>query len=224
MIYFCLLPSGSLPEYMYTLRVIYQYPFNALVPYFVGAIIGQMLLKGVVLKLSPRLTKLLWAVASLVTVVFFSHTYFLMQTPAEKMIIFLPGTLLISLLLFTGTLLWNVVSGWVVYQCAIDPKNCFARFLSAQIFQPFSRLSFSLCLGHFMIIGYNVLQTRTTVSLSVNGMLQQASSALVLSYLVALYLYLTWEAPFSNLVRLLWTSKLKNDNTTIVKSHKKKTQ
>ncbi len=214
---------GSLPEYMYTLRVIYQYPFNALVPYFVGAIIGQMLLEGFVLKLSPKLTKLLWTVASLVTVIFFSHTYFLMQTPVEKMFIFLPVTLVISVLLFTGALLWNLVSGWVVYQCAIDPSNAFARFLSAQIFQPFSRLSFSLCLGHFMIIGYNVLQTRTTVSLSVNGMFQQASSALVLSYLVALYLYLTWEAPFSNLVRLLWTSKLKDDKTT-VKSHKEKTQ
>lgn len=191
------------PEYIYNARVMYLPAFNHLVPYFVGAIIGQALLEGVTLRLSPRATKLLWTVCLFLTGFLFTHTYFLMQGPEEEMTIYLPGTMTTAVLLFTMTLTWSLVCGWMVYQCAIDPGHPVARFLSAQIFQPFSKISFCLFLGHFMTTWFNVLQTRTTISLSANGLVQLVSSTLVQGFVIAYYLYLTWDAPFVNLTKLL---------------------
>mgnify|MGYP007002773047 CR=1 FL=1 len=216
----------SLPEYLYNLRVTYLFTFNALAPYFVGAIVGQMLLEGVVLKISPKVTKFIWTACFAITVVLFTHTYSPLQVPVEEMVIFMPGTMTTAVTLFTGVLLWSAVCGWTFYQCAVDPQNALARFLSAQIFQPFSRLSFCLFLGHFMTTWFNALQTRTTVTMTGNGMFQLVCSSLVLSYLIAYYLYLTFEAPFDNLVKLLWpTSKGKEritKNDLFVELNKKK--
>lgn len=130
-----------------------------------------------------------------------------MQLPLEELTIFLPGNLLIALLIFTVLLVWNGICGWVIYQCAIEPENALARFLSAPVFQPLSRLTYGLFLGHLMTTWFNVMQTRTTVSLSSNGLAQLVSSTLVQSLVIAYYLYLTWEVPFERLVKLLMATK-----------------
>lgn len=54
-----------------------------------------------------------------------------------------------------------------------------------------------------MTTWFNVLQTRTTVSLSANGLLQLVCTTVLESFFIAYYLFLTWDAPFVNLVKLV---------------------
>lgn len=88
------------------------------------------------------------------------------------------GTISNAVQFATAVLLWSLATGWVVYQCVINPHNGLARLLSAKFFQPISRLSFCLYLVHLMTIWYNAHQTRTTLSMATMNELVSSISTL----------------------------------------------
>ena len=111
-------------------------------------------------------TRLLWLASFAFINFLLFHTYFPIQTPHEQMTYFLPGTLNTALTIFIFTLTNSLSIAWILYQCAVNSQNAVSRFLSAKVFQPLSRLSFSVLLMQMPVILFNDLQTRKLVSLS----------------------------------------------------------
>lgn len=74
-----------------------------------------------------------------------------------------------------------------------------------------------------MTTWFNVFQARSTVSLSTNGLVQLVSSTIVQGFAIAYFLYLTWDAPFVNMVKLFTgCSKKENEKEKIYSSESSK--
>ena len=180
----------------------YLTPYNHFIPYFIGAILGQMLLEKKIIQFSNVVSKLFWTLSIVVIVFLFTGTYMQLQEPAESISIYLPSTVTTAVLIFTMTCAWSFTNGWIVYNCATQPMNPINRFLSASIFQPFSRLSFSFYLCHICSLWFTVLQTRSPVSVTFISLLQLVSCSILITTFLAYLLFLTFDAPSVRLVKM----------------------
>lgn len=144
-------------------KLIYFAPYMQFMSYFLGAIVGQALLEKRTLSLPKPVLTLFNALTLAIFVVYPFSTYWMIYR--EKMFIAQP-TLWQATIYAIYLLLWSLANAWFFYKCSIDHTNVLSRFLSAKVFQPFSRLSFSLYLVHLMTIWYNAHQSRTAISLA----------------------------------------------------------
>lgn len=187
----------------------YLTPFNHLVPYFTGAIIGQMLLEKKIIRFSNLVSRLFWTLSAVIIAFLFFGTYMQLQEPAESMTIYLPSTVTTAVLIFIMTCAWSFSNGWIVYNCATQPSNPVSRFLSAPIFQPFSRLSFAFYLAHICSLWFTVLQARSPVAVTFISLLQLVSCSIMMTTFLAYLLFLTFDAPSVRLVKLFIGGKQK---------------
>lgn len=129
--------------------------------YFLGAIVGQALLEKRKLSLPAPIITLFHVLTAVIFLGYPFLPYFLLQQD----LVFLANPTLVNAIQYPLYLsLWSAANAWFFYYCSANSSNVIARFLSAKIFQPFSRLSFSIYLVHLMTIWYNAHQTRTTIS------------------------------------------------------------
>lgn len=89
-------------------------------------------------------------------------------------------------------LLWSLGTSFLLFRCAAQPSWALARFLSAPIFQPLSRLSFSVYLVHYVVIPYSVVRSGTVLHLEHAG---EFVSALYIFfvYFISCYLFCFYE-------------------------------
>lgn len=196
-----------------------------LIPYFAGAILGLMFLENRRLQLSRFQERLGWTLA-----IFFFFAIPFASYFEEKSVDTVTGgkSLQDVTALLVASFLWVFANVWFVYQCYVNNRNPLARFLSAPVFQPLSRLSFSFYMVHLMTIWYNVLQTRspinivtdheTVIILSLSRITiinyqylqyKNISFTLIQSFFLGMLLYATFEAPSINLIKLYFQKENK---------------
>lgn len=136
-----------------------------LIPYFIGVLVGQALLEGRSLEFSSqRANRLAWAAT---TLIFLGLPMASLPNAGDLSLV--PGNTSVgnAIAFAVSVLLWSLANGWLVYNCVVNgEKLAIAKFLSAKIFQPLSRLSFALYLVHLMTIWFNVYQTRVPINSS----------------------------------------------------------
>lgn len=137
-------------------------PYMQFPSYFLSGIVGQLLLE----KRKLALPKWLSTSFNVITAtVFLTYPFMTYPFISQDKVYFEPEPgLQVALPYVTLIFLWGFANAWLLYRLALTPKGFLTRLLSAKIFQPLSRLSFSLYLVHTVTIWYNSLQTRTTIS------------------------------------------------------------
>lgn len=149
------IPNGSV-------KYLFFSPWMQLIAYFSGAVLGLMLLEDRRLQLSTFQEKLLWALSIFFFVTIPVASYF---DEISVDTVTGGGTIQDAATLVVVSFLWTFTIVWFIYQCFVDGNNPLARFLSAPVLQPFSRVSFSFYMVHLMTIWYNLLQTRTPINM-----------------------------------------------------------
>ncbi|KAH9394063.1 hypothetical protein TYRP_021191 [Tyrophagus putrescentiae] len=101
-----------------------------------------------------------------------------------------------------------------------QPSWALARFLSAPIFQPLSRLSFSVYLVHYVVIPYSVVRSGTVLHLEHAGEFEKLLYLVIVYSLLLAYLFhAVFEVPSANLLKLIFkssqTEKLKTKNNVM---------
>lgn len=144
-------------------KLFHTAPYMYFISYFLGCIVGQLLLEKVKLPISPSTGRFLMILSwcTLVGLPFVpmpflpsDHTSVNPDTPNYPLSISLATLLLCS----------SLSSSWLMYYGATNPDNFLSRFFSAKIFHPLSRLSFTLYLVHTVIIWFDAHQSRTPIS------------------------------------------------------------
>ena len=158
---FHIFPFTQYPVQNNAARYLYFLPYMQFISYFIGAIVGQLLLEKRQINISSFVRTLFW-IATIFIFIFFplsTHDMVLKDIYVIENPTWWDGTHYVIYMI-----LWCFANAWFFFQCSMHPESSVARFLSAKIFQPFSRLSFSTYLVHVMTIWYSAHQTRTTIS------------------------------------------------------------
>lgn len=140
----------------------YLPPYNYFLAYFSGCIVGQALLEGKFGKVGfiRRNGAFLSVLSTTIVMVWPFLTYPLARADS---VLFTEYPLLIALAYTSYNCLWSLATAYILFRCAVQPSWVLARFLSAPIFQPLSRLSFSLYLVHYLVIWSSVLRTHSVL-------------------------------------------------------------
>lgn len=131
--------------------------------YFLGGIAGQMLLERRSLKsLLPG--PLATAFSLLTGAIFLAYPFMTYPMIQEDRVLITETGPLFALPYVTLILGWAFANAWLLYRLALSPTGALTKLLSASIWQPLSRLSFSLYLVHILTIWFNTYQTRSAIS------------------------------------------------------------
>ena len=134
-----------------------------IIPYFVGVLLGQALLEGRRLAISPISKRAAWA---LTAAIFLGLPMASLPSAGDLAQVAGNDSVANAAAFALMVLLWSLANGWLVFNCVTRRDLSLHRFLSAKIWQPLSRLSFALYLVHMMTIWFNVYQTRTAINSS----------------------------------------------------------
>lgn len=85
-----------------------------------------------------------------------------------------------SIMFGVARVLWSSIIVWVVLEFANGNGGLARRFLSADIFQPFSRLSFAIYLIHIIVVWHYFFNVRVPLDLSGDSMVMLLHSKLSL--------------------------------------------
>lgn len=148
------IPNGSV-------KYLFFSPWLQLIAYFTGAILGLVFLENRQLILSKFQEKFCWGLSIFFFVMIPTASFF---DEINVNTVNGDNSIQDALKMAIVSFIWTLTIVWFIYQCFVNGNNFLARFLSAPVFQPFSRLSFSFYMVHLTTIWYNVLQTRTPIN------------------------------------------------------------
>ncbi|XP_032311125.1 nose resistant to fluoxetine protein 6-like [Drosophila ananassae] len=94
---------------------------------------------------------------------------------------------------------WPLALCWVIFACMQGYGGLANSFLSSPLWQPLSRLSYSIFIWHLFIVEVNARNVRTNVYFSNYQMMLKFWSDLGITILVSYVLHLIFEAPFSSI-------------------------
>ncbi|XP_016984860.1 nose resistant to fluoxetine protein 6 [Drosophila rhopaloa] len=109
---------------------------------------------------------------------------------------------------------WSLALCWVVFACLQGYGGLANSFLSSPLWQPLSRLSYSVFIWHQFFVEANVRNTRTNTYFSDYRIMLNIWSTFGCTVLFSYVMYLLIEAPFGGLDHFL---KPKRNNTPVVK-------
>lgn len=131
--------------------------------YFLGGVVGQLLLER--RPLHRHLPRPLATAFSLLSgAIFLAYPFMTYPLIQQDQVLFTETGPRFALPYVTLILGWAFANAWLLYRLALSPGGALTRFLSAKIWQPLSRLSFSLYLVHIVTIWFNTYQTRSAIS------------------------------------------------------------
>ncbi|KAH7638651.1 acyltransferase-like protein [Dermatophagoides farinae] len=180
-----------------TFSMIDIYTFNHYSAYFTGLLIAG-LLQNRRFSLKKNIRLILWWAAIILALVIPFSTYPFIQME------YIPDSSLIAIL-YTGIkrFFWIFAIGWIVYaSCTETDKNIVSRFLSAKIFQPFSRLTFSIYLTQSLVVWYYSYQSRELHTISHYNSIFRIGGHTLFSLTFGYILYVLFEAPSVNLCKM----------------------
>ena len=158
---------------------------NHLIPYFVGVILGLILLRIRPLPIGPKTCWLLWLSLFPLTMLlpFGSYTF---KDSTEPVVEPLPSAIIFS----TVRLIWSSGIFWLCYECANGRAGAIRTLLSANILQPLSRLSFAIYLAHIIPIWHHYFSIRNPVTVSVDSFVSFFLFSLSLSQCICFFFLL----------------------------------
>ncbi|KAH8386780.1 hypothetical protein KR093_002451, partial [Drosophila rubida] len=173
-------------------------------PWLVGAVFGYVLHvnRGKSFKLRPLIV---WAGWLSCLAVIFACLFALV--PYEKFTDPMP-TMLEDALYYTLTRLgWPLALCWVVFACMQGYGGMANSFLSCPLWQPLSKLSYSIYVWHILIQELNVRRIQTNTYFSDYEMMLKFWEDFGFTVLVAYATYVTIEAPLGGLESFLLTRR-----------------
>ncbi|KAH8241181.1 hypothetical protein KR032_001438 [Drosophila birchii] len=182
-------------------------------PWLIGFLFGYFLHlnKGKKFQLSSLCVCLGWilCLAMIFTSIFALYPY--AKWTAEPL-----STLAESFYYTLTRLAWPLALCWVVFACMQGYGGLANSFLSSPLWQPLSRLSYSIFIWHLFIVEINARNFRTNSYFSDYQVILQWWSDIGITVLVSYLLYLIIEAPVSGLDIFLRQQSKPIDVTKIV--------
>ncbi|XP_059481023.1 nose resistant to fluoxetine protein 6-like [Neocloeon triangulifer] len=175
-------------------------------PYIIGLALGYIFyrLNTTKVKLSKVTVAAGWALclAVLYAVVFGSYDIFQYGRENDSMEAALYGGL--------HRPAWALAVGWIIFACNCGYGGWITTFLSARVFQPLSKLSYSIFLTHYIVLMVNTGRMRTAVYVDEYTLLHMFLGDILLVFAISLVLYLFVEAPLFELVKICYGHKKGN--------------
>lgn len=120
--------------------------------------------------------------------------------------------------------LWSIAVGYIIIACRYDSGGPVNQFLSLEMWQPLSKLSFAIYLNHYTIVWVQFYSIETPQYFSEIIAFQHYLSTFVFATLVAIPMTLAFELPidaFNKLTNGSKKQKRQQNNTTAEKSNEK---
>ncbi|CAG2109485.1 unnamed protein product, partial [Medioppia subpectinata] len=132
-----------------------------------------------------------WLIVILLTIAIPGISYPILQEDIHPVNNTVSNAIMVVIMLIT----WSLCMSWIIYNCALSRAGVLPKLLSANFLQPLSRLSFCAYLAHLMLIWFNVTQIRNPITTNPITIGQYYCAIIVETFMLALVLYLTFEAP-----------------------------
>ncbi|ALC49557.1 CG10182, partial [Drosophila busckii] len=189
--------------YYQNAQQIYNSTHTHATPWLVGFIFGYLMheLRGKTIKLSRPMVWLGWllCLALIFTCIFATYPYY--AGPKK-----LPILNEAFYLTFTR-IGWPLALGWVVFACNYGYGGMANSFLSSPLWQPLSKLSYSVYVWHIMMQMLNIGLTRAGTYFSDYQVMLRFWYDFGFSVILAYFMYVLVEAPFGGLQNLLLPSR-----------------
>ncbi|CAG2182840.1 unnamed protein product, partial [Oppiella nova] len=138
------------------------------------------------------------SVLAIIIVYMWSNTFWKVQKSAP---------LFSVLLWFTfGKLAFAIAITWIFFCLCTGRARTMDYLLSWPNFQPFSRLSFSFFMIHFMVVIRRVFTVKETITMSDGLLIENSIIDIMVTFCLAYVFYALIEAPFTNLMAI-WLKK-----------------
>ncbi|CAB3229224.1 unnamed protein product [Arctia plantaginis] len=114
-------------------------------------------------------------------------------------------------------LAWGIVNGWLIIACATGNGGILGRLLTWKFLAPFSRLTFCAYLVNGIVELYYVGELRHPLHITFFTVMATGVSHVVLTFLLALFLCLTFESPLHGIEKILlrmFARPVLSDNAT----------
>ncbi|XP_033119633.1 O-acyltransferase like protein-like [Anneissia japonica] len=188
--------------------VVYDKPYCRITPYLIGMLLGYAMARlktnNQRVKLSPIAVFVGWtfSIALLTTVAFGLYGSY----HGDPMTV-VARALYEGLSRFT----WSVALSWVVFACFYGYGGWVNQLLSSGLWVPLSRLVFNAYLVHPIMIKVFIFSMFEPIHYSYTMMIFYYFAFILSSFMVAMYIFLVVELPFSNLVELFTTKKYRKE-------------
>lgn len=197
--------SGNVPKIQETIDIVHIRTFTHAGPYYIGIIIGYLMIKCKDIKISKLQNICGWIVSIILglTAVFGAHRW----NSGDP-----HGSILTCLFGALHRATFTVSVAWVAFACVTGHGGIVNKFLSSSLFAPFSRLTFLIYLLHSLVLWTRKGTIRDRSYSSHYNVIYEYFSNVIITVLLTVPFYLLLEAPLSNLERLLLTRKPKLDD------------
>ena len=108
-----------------------------------------------------------------------------------------------SLIYASGRLVWSLSTGALIWMCASGNGGIINKVLSAKIFGPLSRLTFSIYLSHAYVIWLFISTRRTQVEPNITDLFLMLLQNTVISYVIGFAFAIAIEVPVIKSLRLV---------------------
>ncbi|KAG8186314.1 hypothetical protein JTE90_007335 [Oedothorax gibbosus] len=193
-----LISSGNNETIDDTINDVHVRTFTHAGPYYVGVVVGFLILKYKNIKMSMAFCTFGWCCSTVLSLcsLYGSHRWIIGEAH---------GPLLTSLFAALHRTTFAMSVGWVAFACVTGHGGLVNRFLSSSVFAPLGRLTFLVYLFQSLVIWTKVGSLRERKTFSHYTLLYEFMGHLVCTFLLATPFYLVLEAPLSNLERLLFS-------------------
>ncbi|KAK3727190.1 hypothetical protein RRG08_059588 [Elysia crispata] len=117
-----------------------------------------------------------------------------------------PMSLVQSVVYITLTrTVWGLCVAWVIVMCSTGNGGPINTFLSMPLLKPLSRLTYMAYLVHEIVVMWHVMGSQQAITLSDINMIVYFFSYLTITYALATFSSLMWEAPFMAIEKLIFT-------------------
>ena len=192
--------TNDIQRLMLVFRTIYIQGYNNLSAYAIGILLGYSIVKDI--QLPKEWRRFCW----------FLSTFLLVGTMSIPVFLYdgLDFNGSRSLEIVVGALFKTGCSAGLaglLFMCWVEPDSWLARKLSAKIFTPIARISFSMFMTHPFLIIFMLGMQRQPFYMSHMEVLTKTLYLIFASIFVCYFTFITVEAPFFNLVKELLSSK-----------------
>ncbi|KAM7304831.1 nose resistant to fluoxetine protein 6 [Ixodes scapularis] len=189
-----------------TMKYTYLRPFSHVSSYLTGILCGYVSVQHKNVSVRPILQAAFWVTS-------FGLACFVMFVTYDWNKGHLPGVVTSALYGGFHRNLWSLVYFWPFYACATGRGGLFNKFFGWAFFFPFSRLTFSIYLVHFLLFLLRQMRLRTYLNADEYFQFITILGVFSLSLFFAYLLYLTVEAPLLRLEKLIFErpSNLKSE-------------
>ncbi|GFY59715.1 nose resistant to fluoxetine protein 6 [Trichonephila inaurata madagascariensis] len=190
--------SGNSGKIQATIDVVHMKTFTHAGPYYVGIVLGFLMIKYKDVKISKVINICGWCASTVLclTAVYGAHRWNIGEPH---------GPLLTSIFAALHRTTFAIGVGWVTFACVTGHGGVVNKILSWSLLAPISRLTFMIYLLHSLVIWVRMGSLRERLYFSHYNMLYEYVGNIVTTVILTVPFYLLLEAPLSNIERLIFS-------------------